>query len=209
MKLVIGTYLTADGVMQAPGAPDEDRSGGFEHGGWLVPHFDEGMRRLAEEWTARAQALLLGRRTYEILAAHWPRVGDDDPIAATLNRIPKHVVSTTLRDPGWGPVEVIAGDVPEAVEGLMRSPGGELHVIGSGELARTLIADDLVDEYRLWVAPVLLGSGRRLFASGTVPAGLELTDIRTSSTGVVISTYRPAGAPARGSFALADAAEAA
>jgi dihydrofolate reductase len=201
-ELVVGTFLTLDGVMQAPGAPDEDRSGGFAHGGWLVPYFDDVMGRMGVELTQRADAVLLGRRTYEIFAAHWPRIGDDDPIAAKLNSVRKYVASTTLEAVDWTNSTLLDGDVAAKVADLKRQPGGEIQVIGSGALAQTLIEHDLVDEYRLWIFPVLLGSGKRLFEEGTVPAALELRDTTTSTTGVVIHTYRRAGELEYGSFAL-------
>lgn len=200
--LVVGTFLTLDGVMQGPGAPDEDRSGGFAHGGWVVPHFDHVLGRAMDEWMARADALLLGRRTYELFAAHWPHAGDDDPIALALNSLPKHVASRTLERVDWHNSSLIAGDVAEAVAELKSRLGGEIHVHGSGELVQTLMAHDLVDEYRLRIFPVLLGSGKRLFAAGTAPAGLHLVDTATTGTGVVMQTYRRAGAPGYGSFAL-------
>jgi dihydrofolate reductase len=199
-KLVVGTFLTLDGVMQAPGAPDEDRSGGFEHGGWLVPHFDEGMGQFMVESIGRADAFLLGRRTYEIFAAHWPHIGDDDPIAAKLNSAPKYVATTTLDSLEWSNSTLIKEDVPEAVAELKRGPGTEIQVSGSGGLVQTLMEHDLVDEYRLLIFPVLLGSGKRLFDGGTIPTGLELVDATTSSTGVAINTYRRAGKPEYGSM---------
>lgn len=202
--LVVGTFVSLDGVMQAPGGPDEDRSGGFEHGGWLVPHVDEAMGRTIVDWTGRADAVLFGRKTYEILAAHWPRVGDDDPIAAKLNSVRKYVVSTTLQTVEWNNSTLISGDVAEAVADLKRQPGGEIQVTGSGELVQTLMRHDLVDEYRLMVFPVLLGTGKRLFGGGTMPAALELAESATSSTGVAIQTYRRAGEVTHGSFALED-----
>ena len=200
--LVVGTFLTLDGVMQGPGGPEEDRSGGFAHGGWVVPHFDDALGRAMDEWIARADALLLGRRTYETFAAHWPHVGDDDPMAARLNRLPKHVASRTLDRVDWHNSSLIAGDVAEAVAELKSRPGREIQVHGSGELVQTLMAHDLVDEYRLRICPVLLGTGKRLFAGGTAPAGLELVDSATTGTGVVMQTYRRAGAPEYGSFGL-------
>ncbi|HSJ73146.1 MAG TPA: dihydrofolate reductase family protein [Miltoncostaeaceae bacterium] len=199
-KLVVGTFVTLDGVMQAPGGPEEDRSGGFEHGGWLVPHFDEELGRVAVEQTLRGDALLLGRRTYEIFAAHWPRVPDDDPIAARLNAMPKYVASRTLDAVDWNNSTLIRGDLAAAVAELKQGPDGEIHVTGSGDLIQTLLAEDLVDEFVIWVFPVLLGTGKRLFAEGTVPAGLELTGTTTSGTGVCVHTYRRAGGVETGSF---------
>ena len=201
-KVIVGTFLSLDGVMQGPGGPDEDRSDGFDLGGWLVPHFDEAMGEIIAEWTQQADALLLGRRTYEIFAAHWPRVGDGDPVAAKLNSMPKYVASRTLDAVDWSNTTLIEGDVAEAVAELKRQPGTEIQVTGSGDLIQTLMRHDLVDEYRLWTFPVLLGRGKRLFAGGAMPAGLALTDTKTSTTGVVISTYRRSGALEHGSFAL-------
>ena len=202
--LIVGTFLSLDGVMQGPGGPEEDRSGGFELGGWLVPHFDEVLGRVMMEHHGRAAAVLMGRRSYEILGAHWPRVGDDDPMAAKLNKVPKYVASTTLDRAEWSNSTLIEGDVAEGVAALKREIDGEIQTIGSGDLIQTLMEHDLVDEYRLWVFPVLLGTGKRLFADGTRPAGLELVSTSTSGTGVVIQSYRRAGALAQGSFMLDD-----
>jgi dihydrofolate reductase len=201
-KLIVQTFVSLDGVMQGPGGPEEDRSDGFARGGWLVPYFDEAMGRTMVDWTGRADAVLFGRKTYEILAGHWPRVGDDDPIAAKLNSVRKYVVSTTLDTVDWNNSTLIEGDVAAAVAELKRQPGGEIQVTGSGELIQTLMRHDLVDEYRLMIFPVLVGSGKRLFAGGTMPAALELVDTATSSTGVAIHTYRRAGELQHGSFAL-------
>lgn len=203
MRLTLHTFLTLDGVMQAPGGPTEDPSGGFEHGGWLVPYADEDMGNAMAGWFENADAFLLGRRTYEIFAASWPTVTNpDDPIASKLNALPKHVASRTLDDVSWNGARLIEGDVAEQVAALKREPGRELQVHGSGNLGQTLIQNDLVDEYRLLVYPVLLGEGRRLFADGTVPAALRLVDSRTTSAGVTLSTYESAGKPSYGSFEL-------
>ena len=206
-KLVVGTFLTLDGVMQAPGGPDEDRDGGFEHGGWSFGYWDDMMGERIVEWTLAAGGLVLGRRTYEIFAAHWPRVGDEDPVAAKLNSVPKYVASQTLREVTWNNSTLIEGDVAEAVARLKEEPGDEIQVTGSSALLQTLIERDLVDEYRLWVFPLVLGSGKRLFGEGTAPAGLELVDTQVSTTGVAIHTYRRAGAIKYGSFALEDGGE--
>lgn len=195
-KLLVTTFLSLDGVMQAPGGPDEDQSGGFDHGGWLVPFADEDMMRLVVDWIARADGFLLGRKTYEIFAAHWPRVTDpDDLVARALNTLPKYVASKTLdaNSVEWNNSTLIPGNVVEEITKLKRRPGKELQVHGSGGLAQTLIENDLVDEYRLWSFPVILGRGKRLFGEGTVPATLKLVDSRTTSTGVAIHTYRRAG----------------
>jgi dihydrofolate reductase len=196
--IVVGTFLTVDGVMQAPGAPEEDREGGFEHGGWLAPHFDDELGRLMVEWTNQADAVLLGRTTYEIFAGYWPNVSDDDPIAAKLNRVQKYVASRTLESVEWANSTLLRGDAAEEVAKLRAADLGEIQVTGSGDLVQTLMRHDLVDEYRLLVFPVVLGTGKRLFAEGTVPAGLELAETRASATGVVVSTYRRTGRPAYG-----------
>lgn len=204
--LAINMFLTLDGVAQAPGAPDEDRDAGFEHGGWQVPHFTE---QLGEEivgpWHANPGALLLGRRTYEIFAGHWPHVGPDHrdhAIAKILNETPKYVVSRTLTAPTWANTTVLGGDVVTAVTELKARDLGEIQVIGSLGLAQTLIRHGLVDEYRLTVFPVVLGTGKRLFGDGTVPSGLKLVSARTTDAGVIAAVYRPTGRPSYGSFAL-------
>jgi dihydrofolate reductase len=203
-KLVVTESVTVDGVMQAPGGPSEDTDGGFAHGGWVAPHFDDELGGLAVEGALRPDALLLGRRTYEIFAAHWPRVTGDDPIAAKLNAMPKYVASRTLEAVEWNNSTLLTGDVAEAVAELKEGPGGEIRVYGSANLAQTLLANDLVDELVLWVFPVLLGEGKRLFGEGTRPAGLELVHAVTSGTGVAAHTYRRAGGVKTGSFELDD-----
>jgi dihydrofolate reductase len=202
-KLVITTFVSLDGVMQAPGAPDEDQSGGFAHGGWMVPYADEDLGRIVTAWTEQASAFLLGRGTYEIFAAHWPRVTDPgDAIARALNGRPKYVASTTLKTAEWRNTTVIRGDVVEAVRALKGEGTGEVQVHGSPGLAQTLIANDLIDEYRLWIHPVVLGSGKRLFGAGAVPAALRLTATQTTSTGVVVNSYERAGRVRYGAFSV-------
>jgi dihydrofolate reductase len=203
MKLTITTFLSLDGVMQGPGGPDEDRSGGFEQGGWLVPYADDDMGRFVEDWFARADAFLLGRKTYEIFAAYWPRVTDeDDPVASRLNRLPKYVASNTLDKAEWTNTTLIKGNVAEEVGALKRRPGREMQVHGSGDFAQTLMEHGLIDEYRLWIYPVVLGQGKRLFPAGIESAALKLVDTKTTGTGVVVHVYEPAGKPAYGTFAL-------
>jgi dihydrofolate reductase len=192
--LVVTAFTTLDGVVQAPGGADEDRDGGFEHGGWAVPGIDEQVIGLMQEQVTRAGALLLGRRTYDIFAATWPLAGADDPIGARMNGLPKHVVSRSRQDPTWANSTQLDGEVAEAVAALKREPGGEVQVHGSGGLVQELLAHDLVDELRLLVFPVLLGTGKRLFGGGTVPAGLRLVSTMTTATGVVVSTYARGGA---------------
>jgi dihydrofolate reductase len=200
-KLVLTTFVSVDGVMQGPGAPDEDRGGGFELGGWLVPFMDASTAAFAVEWIQQAGGILLGRRSYEMLASYWPQVTDpDDVLAKHLNTLPKYVVSSTLTDPAWGPATVVAGDVGAEIARLKAEGDGELQVHGSRRLARSLIADGLVDEYRLWVFPVLLGEGARLFGDGLPATGLRLVEQRTSDSGVVVHTYRPAGPLTFGAF---------
>ena len=201
-KLTLTTFVSLDGVMQAPGGTGEDTTGGFEYGGWVVPFADEGMGAFADEVFDRAGAFLLGRRTYDIFAAYWPKVTDpQDPIASRLNTLPKHVVSTTLTDPAWENTTVISGDVPAEVARLKeRTAEGELQVHGSGTLAQTLLAHDLIDEVNLLVFPVHLGSGRRLFPDGGQPTAFELIGARTTGSGIAIHTYRPAGRAQFGTF---------
>ncbi|MFD7556028.1 MULTISPECIES: dihydrofolate reductase family protein [unclassified Streptomyces] len=201
-KLTLTTFLTLDGVMQAPGGPDEDRSGGFEYGGWLVPYADEGMGEFITEVFGRTGAFLLGRRTYEIFAGYWPQHDDPaDPVAGKLNRLPKYVASTTLKEPAWGPVTVLDGEqLQSEIVRVKDALDGELQVHGSGRLAQWLLARDLVDELNLLVFPVFLGGGRRLFPTGGLPTAFELTGSRTTSSGTAIQTYRPTGRAAFGTF---------
>jgi dihydrofolate reductase len=188
-KLMVTTFVSLDGVMQAPGGGEEDRDGGFEHGGWAVPHFDQQMIQLMTTLTSRAGALLIGRKTYDIFAATWPLAEAGDPIGAKMNSMPKYVASRTLDTVSWQNSTLLTGDVTEAVSNLKQGDGGEIQVHGSGELIQTLVEHDLVDEFHLLVFPVLIGSGKRLFANGTIPSRLKLVDTATSSTGVLISTY--------------------
>ncbi|MCX5417577.1 dihydrofolate reductase family protein [Streptomyces sp. NBC_00059] len=197
-KLTLTTFVSLDGVTQAPGGPEEDTSGGFRHGGWVAPYADEGMGAFMTEVFDRAGAFLLGRRTYDIFSSYWPRVTDpEDPIASRLNTLPKHVVSTTLTDPEWENTTVVRGDVPAEVALLKeRTAEGELQIHGSGTLARSLLEHGLIDEINLLVFPVCLGSGRRLFPEGGQPTAFEPTGERTTGSGIAIHTYRTAG-PAR------------
>ncbi len=203
MRLTLHTFLTVDGVMQAPGGPDEDTDGGFEHGGWSFPYGDAEFGAAMVGWFADADAFLLGRRTYDIFSGHWPKVtDDDDPIASKLNALPKYVASTTLGSVAWHNSSLLHGDVVAEVAKLKQQPGRELQVHGSGALAQTLIEHDLVDEYRLLVFPVHLGSGKRLFREGIPARSLRLTGTSTTGAGVVISTYEPGGVARHGSYAL-------
>ncbi|MFI6444239.1 dihydrofolate reductase family protein [Kitasatospora sp. NPDC050543] len=203
-KLTLTTFLTLDGVMQAPGGPEEDTGGGFEYGGWLVPFADDDLGRFVNEGFDRAGGFVLGRRTYEIFASYWPKVTDPgNLVASRLNTLPKYVASTTLSHADWQSSTILGGDVPGEVARLKeRHSDGELQIHGSGALARSLMAHDLIDEYRLLVYPVVLGTGARLFADGGVPTSFRLTDSRTTGAGVAIHTYRPTGRATFGSFAL-------
>jgi dihydrofolate reductase len=202
--LAVNTFLTLDGVMQAPGGPEEDPTGGFVHGGWGVNYFDdEMMERVAE---AEPYELLLGRGTYEIFAAHWPY--DEGPIAARLNSTRKHVASTTLERVEWNNSTLITGDVAEYVAALKRQDGPEIQVHGSPGLIQTLLEHDLIDQFRMWIFPVVIGTGKRFFGDGTIPVGLKLVDSRVSQTGVTINTYERAGDISRGSFEFDEPTEA-
>jgi dihydrofolate reductase len=192
-KLVVNTNLTLDGVMQAPSDHDEDRRGGFEHGGWAPPYFDQVMADVAAEGIAKGGALLFGRRTYEQFASFWSTQPEDNPFAAVLNERQKYVASTTLQEPlPWRNSTLLEGDATEAVAKLKEQPGKDLVVLGSGELVQSLMEHDLVDEYVLLIHPLVLGSGRRLFTDGGASAALRLVDTKTTTTGVLIATYQPA-----------------
>jgi dihydrofolate reductase len=201
MRLTLHTFLTLDGVMQAPGGPDEDPDGRFEHGGWSFPYGDQDFGETMAGWFANVDAFLLGRKTYEIFHGHWPR-DPDDPIASKLNTLPKYVASTTLASVEWRNSSLLTGDIATEVAKLKQQPGNELQVHGSGGLAQTLIEHDLIDEYRLLLFPVHLGSGKKLFREGARAAALRLTHSTTTSTGVIIATYEPAGSARYGSYAL-------
>jgi dihydrofolate reductase len=203
-NLAINTFMTLDGVMQAPGGPEEDPTGGFEHGGWAVNYFDDEM--IGQMAESAPYELLLGRGTYEIFAAHWPY--DEGPIADHLNSTRKHVASTTLKQADWNNSTVIDGDVAEYVTRLKQEDGPEIQVHGSPGLIQTLLEHDLVDEFRVWVFPVVLGKGKRLFGDGTIPAGLELVDSKVTKTGVTVSTYRRGGEVTPGSMDFEEPTEA-
>jgi dihydrofolate reductase len=198
-ELIVNTFVTLDGVMQAPGGPEEDPDGGFEHGGWSFGYWDEQMQNAMGDLMGKPFDLVLGRKTYEIFAAFWPN--SDDPGAEALNGATKHVASTTLKSLEWENARLIEGDVPDGVRGLKAADGPELQVHGSGNLIQTLLEHGLIDEIRLLTFPLVLGEGKRLFDGGTVPAGMELTNSEVSSTGVVMATYRTGADIKYGSFA--------
>lgn len=192
MKLTVHAFVTLDGVMQGPGGLEEDQTNGFDRGGWLVPHVDEGFGRIVDGWFAEADAFLLGRTTYDLMASYWPQVTDpDSPVASALNGLPKHVVSTTLTNPSWPGTTVIPSTVVEAVSALKDQPGRELQVHGSWQLLRTLHDAGLIDEYHLLVFPVVLGTGKRLFADGATPAAFTLLNQEVTGAGVTHQVLRP------------------
>ena len=197
--LVVTTFLSLDGVMQAPGGPDEDPSGGFELGGWSFHYFDDEVGEEMGQLMAEPFDLLLGRRTYEIFAAFWPGAPEDET-STPLNKPTKFVASRGRPDLTWGPSVLLTGDVAEAVTALKQTDGPQLQVHGSGDLVQTLLGAGLVDRWHLVVHPVLLGSGRRLFADGTVPASLRLVESRVTKGGTIMATYVPAGGVVVGSF---------
>ncbi len=201
-RITLTSFVSFDGVMQAPGGPDEDRSGNFQHGGWLVPHFGADLGVIMVDIFSRASAFLLGRGTYDIFAAHWSRVTDPgDPVATRLNALPKYIASRSRSDFDWSNSHH-AGDIPKDIEALKNQFEGELQVHGSHGLAQTLIEHNLIDEYRLFVFPVALGTGKRLFDSLSSPMGLELIGARSLGTGVIYNVYRPTGIFQTGSFEL-------
>ncbi len=198
-KLVVTTFVTMDGVMQAPGGPGEDPSGGFSYEGWLVPHFDEDMGKQMDEWFTGAQDLLLGRTTYELFYASWPKMISDDQVSQKLNFNKKYVASRTLSDVEWETAELLKGDVGDAVRTLKAEDGGELQVHGSAGLIQTLLAEDLIDELRLVVFPVALGQGKRLFGEGTIPRTWRLNSSKTTPSGAVMASYERVGEVQTGS----------
>ncbi len=196
-KIIAITQVTLDGAMQAPGGPEEDPRNGFTHGGWAMSFLDDGLNQAIGETIAGEFDMLLGRRTYDIFAAYWPNQGDN-PIAKAFNKATKYVVTRSLGRFAWEKSQRIDGDVVEEVRQLKASHGLVLHIWGSSELLRTLIAAELVDEYRIWVFPLVLGEGKRLFENGVPPRGLTLVETRSTPRGVLVNTYHPAGPLPRG-----------
>lgn len=205
-KLTINTFVTLDGVMQAPGGPEEDTDGGFKYGGWSFHYWDEMMGKTMDERMSKPFDLLLGRKTYEIFAAHWPHI-KNDPAADKLNSVTKYVVSTTLHKAEWNNSSLIKNDVVNTIRKLREQEGPEIQVHGSSNLIQTLIKNNLIDEYHIWTFPVTVGKGKRLFDEGTIPSNMKLVNSRTSTTGVVITVYEPGGELKTGSFALDDSAD--
>ena len=199
-KLIASTFVSLDGVMQAPGGPDEDPTGGFAFGGWTFPFWDDAMGGSMDGFDGKDRELVLGRRTYEIFEAYWPYQAADNPIARTLNAAKKHVASRTLKAVPWNNSTLLQGDVVKAVAALKGESGLDLQIIGSANLIQTLQAASLIDEYNVWAFPVVLGRGKRLFEAGAKPGALRLVGSRVSARGVVMSTYVPTGDIPVGSF---------
>jgi dihydrofolate reductase len=198
-KLIVSTFLSLDGVMQAPGGPGEDDSGGFTLGGWSVNYWDDLMGQVMGEATSRPFAMVLGRRTYDIMAAYWPYASEEAG-AKVFNDATKYVASRGRPTLEWSNSVLIEGDAADGLAALKQEDGPELQVHGSADLIQSLLRRNIIDEYRLWVFPVIIGSGKRLFADGAIPAALRLVDSKVATTGVVIGTYQPAGEIATGSF---------
>lgn len=196
-KLIVLSFISLDGVMQAPGGPTEDTSGGFKYGGWTVPFFDEVAGEIMGEQMGRPSALLLGRKTFEIFASYWPEHSADWP---GINEMTKYVVSTTLKNPEWQNSVVISGDVVSEIKKIKQEDGPDLYVHGSGNLIQTLLQNDLVDEFWLKTFPVVLGKGKRLFEGEAVPATFKLIDSKITPTGVIFANYAKVGAVQTGSF---------
>jgi dihydrofolate reductase len=198
-KLVVQTFVTLDGVMQAPGGPGEDDDGGFTQGGWSVNYWDDQMGQVMAEQTSEPFAMVLGRRTYDIMAAYWP-TAPEEAGGKVFNDATKYVASRGRPALPWQNSVLIEGDAAEGLAALKREDGPELQVNGSANLIQSLLRNNLVDQYRLWIFPVVIGSGKRLFSEGTIPSGLKLVDSKVSSTGVIMATYEPTGEIQTGSF---------
>lgn len=212
-KLVVNTFVTLDGVMQAPGGPEEDPTGGFKHGGWSVNYFDEMMAKTVDKFIGKPFTLLLGRKTYEIFAAHWPFVKNDPDklnamAADRLNNAKKYVVSKTLDKADWENSTLIKGDVVKEIIKLKKQDGPEIQIHGSVNLIQTLLKHDLIDEFHVWTFPLTIGNGKRLFGEGTIPVGFKLLDCKSSTTGVIIAVYARDGKIKTGSVALENPTEA-
>jgi dihydrofolate reductase len=201
MRLILMEFLSLDGVAQGPGSPDEDTSDGFTRGGWLVPHLDDEFMQLVATWLGEADALMFGRRTYDNFSRDWPNITNpDDPFTDKMNGLPKYVASHSLKTADWNPTTILTGDVPAQVAELKRQPGRELQIHGSARLAQSLLAAGLIDELRLLIAPVVVGSGRRLFPEGGAPAGLRLLRNETTPGGVAVHVYESTGLPKYGTY---------
>lgn len=200
--IVAGEFLTIDGVYQGPGGPDEDVEGGFTYGGWVVPFIDDALGEFIAGMINSADAVLFGRKTYDIFAASWPMTPDDDPVGAKFNNSPKYVVSNTLTSAEWKNTTVLSGDVAAEIAKLKEGDGREIQLAGSGNLIQTLLKNDLLDEFILFLFPVVIGDGKRLFGEGTLPRALKLVNSRAFGSGVVVSTYQRAGALGTGAYGI-------
>ncbi len=208
-KIIVATFTSLDGVMQAPGGPQEDPTGAFTFGGWTAPYFDEALGASLGEIFGRPFDLLLGRRTYDIFAAHWPHVTDpNDPIAAVFNQVTKYVASRSKAKLTWQNSQLLGEDTVASLKTLKSGNGPDLLVQGSSEFLQTLWKNGLVDEFSVLIFPVVLGKGKRLFGDGTTPAGLKLVKARSYPSGVIVANYQPAGAVKTGDFQLAEPSEA-
>lgn len=205
-KIVSNTFATLDGVLQGPGDPEEDRTDNFKYGGWSVHHWDDTMVNVMEEFMRPPFDLLLGRKTYEIFAAHWPFV-KDDPTSDKFNKATKYVATHTLTTSNWQNTVLLNKDIVQQVRELKKQEGIEIQVHGSGELLQTLQRNNLVDEFRVWIFPIVLGQGKRLFEPGSMASGLQLTSHHVSKSGVIMATYIPKGEIQLGSFALNEPTE--
>ncbi|WP_405898240.1 dihydrofolate reductase family protein [Streptomyces sp. NBC_00727] len=199
-KIIVSTFLTLDGVMQAPGGPDEDAESGFAHGGWQKPTSDDEVGEAIGGWYEDTDAMLLGRKTYDIFSSYWPTADPANPFTERMNGMRKYVASRTLTSLDWQNSELLTGDTAEAVRRLKATEGRNINVVGSGDLAQTLMRNDLVDEYRLTIHPVIIGTGKRLFADGTVPTALEPVSVSTTKSGTVLAVYRTTGKPTYDSY---------
>jgi dihydrofolate reductase len=201
-KIVAGSFVTLDGVYQAPGGPDEDRDGGFSSGGWVVPFLSDQFGQYALEMVLSADAFLFGRKTYGIFAASWPLTPEDDPVGAKFNRSPKYVASNTLTSSDWAGTTILSGDVAAEVARLKSQVAGEIQLAGSGNLIQTLLKNDLIDEFNLLVFPVVVGPGKRLFGDGTLPRTFKLITTQAFDTGVIACVYERAGVLNTGEYGI-------
>ena len=206
-KVIAATFISLDGVMQAPGGPEEDTAGGFQYGGWTFHYFDEATGKAIVEIFEKPFDLLLGRKTYDIFAAHWPKVSDDDPIAKQFNRITKFVATRGSPKLDWNNSKSLGDDVVAAIKELKASEGPDLLIQGSSDLIQTLLRNGLIDEFTLLIFPIVLGSGKKLFGDGAVPVAMKLLHTQALPTGVIKATYQPAGPIKTGSFALPDSSK--
>ncbi|NLR96092.1 dihydrofolate reductase family protein [Rhizobium sp. P38BS-XIX] len=206
-KVIAATFVSLDGIMQAPGGPQEDPTGGFQHGGWTFHYFDEATGKALFEVFEKPFDLLLGRKTYDIFAAHWPHAGDDDPIARQFNTITKYVATRGEGKLAWNNSRSLGPDVVAAIKQLKAGEGPDLLIQGSSDLIQTLLSNGLIDEFSILTFPLLLGGGKKLFGDGTIPLAMKLLRTQISPTGVIMATYQPDGPVKTGSFALPDPSE--